>query len=914
MLNFTLATTLIAVFLVSRLIKFCSGVNKVLHLPGLRSIFHPLSVLGGAIPHGYFNPGATWQWHWRNQIYQRVGSRTISVVALLSGEPAIYTTSPELARQIVSTRGTTEKAPESTIFLAYKLVWREAASLFDEMVEAEQWTNKRPVLLTPINRLTTKFSLSIMTRCAFGSSEPWLRDQQEDMDFTEAMMIVSRSPLIRYITPYWLYKLPFKPKIDTAHRIVDNYMRSLAQARRASILEGTGESSKTQKDLFDYLVQSSIGEGAAAMTDEELISNTFLMLFAGHETTANTLAATIGMLALYEDVQEEVWEEIQSVAAEDHELSFESYSKLVKTQGAFLEAGRLFPAVFILMRRAAEDLILTTDEPHIHGGRLAITKGTSLVVDMVGMHYDETYFPDPEEFRPSRWDNALESQMSIFSFGSRACIGRRFALTEVVCFLARLLRTWRVEPILREGESPDEWRRRVMVPHVFMTMGVDNIPVRLMAREKGVDDYHVYISSTFCLYFLVHCAVSPDRFFKLRLTPASLKQQRRVSLALPSSPRQFPAWSFRDDTSVGVGVSSPPALVPEKKGKIRRIASDNDDVEETMLSASLAGPSFSQHRVSVLRGRVIEETTKEMDSRGDSDASGWWGVGNWKTILNDPDLKFDNRSPVDLKDRCEMAMVPNYFPDAYKHHYPNARTIYPLRRDPLIRTVHRCSVHHAQEAKAVYSRRGCRSQSGVRQTWTVWATIVKDPIFQQQNRRSTDLRDRFRNAWPDLYAKAGYKPRAAVVKKKKMDDGDNVEESSRGRVQPVRAATDDQLPTTSAMGGPGFGLFRGGVKSVPESTATTEDEDSESEDDADAFQASDAPQLSKAEMSVDVSNQDLSMQDSTIASWPELESASNAWSTSRTPNPAYAESLAASPTPSTDYFYRTRQPASPRIA
>lgn len=172
-----------------------------------------------------------------------------------------------------------------------------------------------------------------------------------------------------------------------------------------------------------------------------------------------------------------------------------------------------------------------------------------------------------------------------------------------------------------------------------------------------------------------------------------------------------------------------------------------------------------------------------------------------------------------------------------------------------------------------------------------------------------------------------------MVKKKKMDDGDNVAESSRGRVQPVRAATDDQLPTTSAMGGPvrrkrrhttqGFGLFRGGVKSVPESTATTEDEESDSEDEAEAFQASDAPRLSKTEMSVNVANQDLNMQDvasssslsmsdmtdssqsqsqSTIASWPELESTSNAWSTSRTPNPAYAESLAASPTPSTDYI------------
>ena len=28
-----------------------------------------------------------------------------------------------------------------------------------------------------------------------------------------------------------------------------------------------------------------------------------------------------------------------------------------------------------------------------------------------------------------------------------------------------------------------------------------------------------------------------------------------------------------------------------------------------------------------------------------------WGVGNWKAILKDPELVFDNRSPVDLKDR-----------------------------------------------------------------------------------------------------------------------------------------------------------------------------------------------------------------------------------------------------------------------
>lgn len=126
-------------------------------------------------------------------------------------------------------------------------------------------------------------------------------------------------------------------------------------------------------------------------------------------------------------------------------------------------------------------------------------------------------------------------------------------------------------------------------------------------------------------------------------------------------------------------MSSPPALVPEKKGKIRRIASDNDDVEEAILSASLAGPSFlpTQGSSSSAPGEsskkprkkwTAEETQMLVDGCNKVRCHHYWtfdfvspflqwGVGNWKTILNDPDLKFDNRSPVDLKDRCELVMA-----------------------------------------------------------------------------------------------------------------------------------------------------------------------------------------------------------------------------------------------------------------
>ena len=83
-----------------------------------------------------------------------------------------------------------------------------------------------------------------------------------------------------------------------------------------------------------------------------------------------------------------------------------------------------------------------------------------------------------------------------------------------------------------------------------------------------------------------------------------------------------------------------------------------------------------------------------------------------------------------------------------------------------------------------------------------------------------DLRNRFRNAFPDLYQAVGYKPRSASKKKLLLEGW----------------AADDQLSTTA---GPvrsrrraktSQGLLRGGTKSVPQSTVCSEDEESEEEE------------------------------------------------------------------------------------
>ncbi|KZT30302.1 hypothetical protein NEOLEDRAFT_1084142 [Neolentinus lepideus HHB14362 ss-1] len=195
-----------------------------------------------------------------------------------------------------------------------------------------------------------------------------------------------------------------------------------------------------------------------------------------------------------------------------------------------------------------------------------------------------------------------------------------------------------------------------------------------------------------------------------------------------------------------------------------------------------------------------------------------WGVGNWKAILKDPKLKFDNRSPVDFKDRFRT-----YFPDAYKQHYPNAKTHLSSKVRSILPNGTSIFEKTRSKRRRPFTEDEDRAlKAGYEKHGTVWATIVRDPVFQEHNRRSTDLRDRFRNAFPELYEAAGYKPRRNAKKKG----------------EPVRAATDDQLVTKSGGGAvrrkrayTNEGLYRGGTKSVPESVANSEDEDSSGDED-----------------------------------------------------------------------------------
>lgn len=372
----------------------------------------------------------------------------------------------------------------------YEMVWSETLDTYYQMESFEGWVGKDTVEIPAVQKLSTKLALLVIAKCGFGFSFDWSAPPTGPdgrMSVQEALRVLADSHIIGLLAPDWVRYLPLPgfSRIRQAFDAFSAFMQKEIEARTADVQNGD-----ERTDAFTMLVRANEQEkGKLRLDDQELIGNVFILLFAGHETTAHTFSATLALLALHPDVQNEISEQIVAFVGYDRDPVYDDYSNLDKVLSAFYEALRLFPAAYLLIREAAEDTVLHI--PNIGGEEgttpLPIRKGTNVVIDMIGIQYNPRYFEDLKEYRPSRWyGTSNESEaFSAFSMGPRACIGRKFATTEAVVFLTMLLRDWRIEPKLKASETKEEWRERVLEhPALKLTLGVRATPVRLVRRKE----------------------------------------------------------------------------------------------------------------------------------------------------------------------------------------------------------------------------------------------------------------------------------------------------------------------------------------------------------------------------------------------------------------------------------------------
>ncbi|KAF9269583.1 cytochrome P450 [Marasmius fiardii PR-910] len=514
------ALTILGILVVSRIVKFVGKLRRVDNLPGQRPPFMPLGLPGALFPTSWWNAGADMHWIRRGMLYKE--SETISIVPWIVGPPLIYSSNLDVLRQISSGQKSCFIKPETAsrslllfgINLAaadgdvwrrhrrimgpafnsrlYQLVWEETIKTYRDMVVAEGWSENDTVEIPAIQTLTFKFALLVLGTCGFGFDFNWSappETSEGEMTVQEAIRTVLDANMMLSFAPEWMKRLPFSrfKRPRDAYNQLTRFMHHQVHLRKAEVRGQTPEEYK--RDAFSMLVQANEdAEGKYRLNDVELIGNVFVMLFAGHETSAHTLAATLGFLAVNEDAQDAILQEIINVVGYDRDPVFDDYNNLNKVLSAFYEALRLFPSGHVLIREPTEDTTIEIPSPRGQEGTeiLPVQKGSWVILDMIGLQRNPRYFEDPMEYKPSRWHGIKNDsdQFSAFSLGPRGCIGRKFATTEAVCFLAMLLRDFKVEPLLQAGETKDQWKERILDGKIILTLGVLDVPVTFKRRAR----------------------------------------------------------------------------------------------------------------------------------------------------------------------------------------------------------------------------------------------------------------------------------------------------------------------------------------------------------------------------------------------------------------------------------------------
>ncbi|KAG6918368.1 hypothetical protein DXG01_015020 [Tephrocybe rancida] len=477
---------------------------------------------GAILPTTWWNPGRRCVWLWRHisayirasrsihtlisrAVYKQFNSEHFSVVPYISGAPTIFSSNLDVLRQVLSGDGKAIWQKPITIItpLAYRSVWTETLCTYRQMETAEGWIARDIIVVPTVQTITTKtklitstkFAFLVVAKCGFGFSFDWSAPPtgpSNRMSVQEALRILADSHIISMMAPNWVRQLPFPgfAQIRDAHQTFTEFMATEVTARKEEVRSGS-EDSEERSDAFTMLVRSNEEETLKwRLDDQEVIGNVFIMLFAGHETTARALSAAFALLALHQDIQNEVVDQIIDVVGRERDPS------LTTTAPAYLT-----------IRKAVEDTVLHLPKPMGQEGTtpVAVQKGTNVVLDVVGLRrfsncksskvlhitlrqtdYNVRYFPDPEEFRPSRWYHISSDSdtFSAFSLGQRACIGRKFATVEGVAFLTMLLRDWRIEPDCSAGETVDMWRAKVLEkPEIAVTLGVGAAPIKFVRRK-----------------------------------------------------------------------------------------------------------------------------------------------------------------------------------------------------------------------------------------------------------------------------------------------------------------------------------------------------------------------------------------------------------------------------------------------
>lgn len=184
------------------------------------------------------------------------------------------------------------------------------------------------------------------------------------------------------------------------------------------------------------------------MTILDMTAQAFIFFFGGFDTTSTIMSFVALMLAVNEDVQNQLMDEIDDVVEKSNgQPTYDAVNAMVYLDAVINETVRLYPTLAFHDRVCVKRFELP---PALPGGKpVVVEPGQNVWFPVYSIHRDAKYFAEPERFDPERFIGDRKNEIDPVTFfpfgqGPRMCIGNRFALLETKVVIFHLLAKCRV--------------------------------------------------------------------------------------------------------------------------------------------------------------------------------------------------------------------------------------------------------------------------------------------------------------------------------------------------------------------------------------------------------------------------------------------------------------------------------------
>lgn len=328
-------------------------------------------------------------------------------------------------------------------------------------------------------------AINVLMSAGYGVSQPWKHgsgqtQQGHKLTYIETVSVVVHNYLVASLVPARLLRLPVMP---TSLRKLGAAVFEFPARTKEMVDKERKSTGSFRNNMMSALVKASDDENDPArkhaklrlhISEDEMIGNLYQFTIAGFDTTANTMAYAVTILAIHLEWQDWIIEEIDQVASLHADLDYgRTFPALKRCLALMVSLGtktrrheikqilrqyetlRLYTPVAHIARITTSPQQITTSSQALY-----VPADTKIFISGASMHVDSKIWgSDALSFRPTRWlsnESNVEPVKGTFlpwSSGPRACPGIKMSQVEFVAVISTIFRSWRVEPITKAGET-----------------------------------------------------------------------------------------------------------------------------------------------------------------------------------------------------------------------------------------------------------------------------------------------------------------------------------------------------------------------------------------------------------------------------------------------------------------------------